>query len=48
MTRRDNDRARGRLYPQSLGTRYGWLLILLSCLAMAVVGAVALHAAGVR
>lgn len=48
MTRRNDNKAHGRLYPQSLGTRYGWILVLLVCLAMALVGSVALYAAGIR
>lgn len=39
---------RRRLYPQTWGTRYGWVLLLLGCAAIAVALSLGLRAAGVR
>jgi hypothetical protein len=39
---------RRQLYPEPLGSRYGWALLLLGALAVAVLGAVALRVLGVR
>lgn len=34
------------LYPQTWGTRYGWVLLLLGCVAIAVALSLGLRAAG--